>query len=519
VFILMERRRGPGGAGRRWLKWRLTLQKARELRFPLVQPARRRNLPPGVCSVTQENRTVASAGSVSQGQGHLHRTLGLWNLIIIGMVIIQPTAPMGIYGVISNKAHGHVVTTILVAMVAMLFTAISYGRMARVYPSAGSSYTYVGREIHSALGYVVGWGMVMDYLLNPLICTAFCAKAAMNIVPGLSYYVWILFFAAFFTWANLRGIRTSARMNEGLCAGMVVVVAIFLACVARWVWLAHHGPGFFTHPFYNPATFHPSSIFAGTSVAVLTYIGFDAVSTLSEEAKNPRRNILWATVLVCLITGILSGLEVYAAQLVWGSRPFPDSNVESAFAMISRQVGGAILFQVVNFTLLVANIGSGMGSQLAAGRLLYGMGRGNALPRGFFGAIDPRRRIPRNNIVAVGAFALAGAGLLEFFASRLGGGAYEVGAQALNFGAFIAFMGVNAAAFTHTVVRNGSRKLGDILVPVLGFAICGFIWVHLSRPALVLGSVWMVLGITYGAVRTRGFKSELVTFEVPADDA
>ncbi len=117
----------------------------------------------------------------------LNRALGLWNLIIIGMVIIQPTAPMGIYGVISNKAHGHVVTTILIAMVAMLFTAISYGRMARVYPSAGSAYTYVGQEMHSALGYVVGWGMVMDYLINPLICTAFCAKAAMNILPGLSF--------------------------------------------------------------------------------------------------------------------------------------------------------------------------------------------------------------------------------------------------------------------------------------------------------------------------------------------
>src|ERR1700722_6690896 len=89
----------------------------------------------------------------------LNRTLGLWNLIIIGMVIIQPTAPMGIYGVISNKAHGHVVTTILIAMIAMLFTAISYGRMARVYPSAGSAYTYVGQEIHSAVGYMVGWGM------------------------------------------------------------------------------------------------------------------------------------------------------------------------------------------------------------------------------------------------------------------------------------------------------------------------------------------------------------------------
>jgi putrescine importer len=469
--------------------------------------------------VNQQGQVIASSEPPTGGAVRLHRTLKLWNLIIIGMVIIQPTAPMGIYGVISNKAHGHVVTTILIAMVAMLFTAISYGRMARVYPSAGSAYTYVGQEMHSALGYVVGWGMVMDYLLNPLICTAFCAKAAMNILPGISYYLWIIIFAAFFTWVNLRGIKTSARLNEALCGGMVLVVLLFLASVIRSVWHVQHDPGFFTHPFYQPDTFHPSAIFAGTSVAVLTYIGFDAVSTLSEEVENPRRNILLATVLVCLITGLLSGLEVYAAQLIWGSKPFPSDQVESAFALLSRQTGGAILFQIINFTLLVANMGSGMGSQLAAGRLLYGMGRGNALPKSFFGAIEPRYRVPRNNVLIVGAFALAGAGMLEFFASKLGGGAYEIGAEALNFGAFIAFMGVNAAAFAHHLRGEKSRNLSGFIVPVLGFVICAFIWVHLSRPALLLGTIWMVAGITYGAFRTRGFRSELVTFEIPSDVA
>ncbi len=465
------------------------------------------------------SKRQVAASSAAAGAVRLDRTLGLWNLIIIGMVIIQPTAPMGIYGVISNKAHGHVVTTILIAMVAMLFTAISYGRMARVYPSAGSAYTYVGQEIHSAFGYIVGWGMVMDYLLNPLICMAFCAKAAMNIVPGLSYYVWIVIFAAFFTWTNLRGIRTSARLNEALCAGMVLVVLLFLGRVAWWLWHLHHDGAFFIQPFYNPATFHPGGIFAGTSVAVLTYIGFDAVSTLSEETRNPRRNVLLATVLVCLITGLLSSLEVYAAQLVWGAKDFPADHVESAFAIISRQVGGAVLFQIVNFTLLIANMGSGMGSQLAAGRLLYGMGRGDAIPRSFFGVIDPKHHVPRNNILAVGAFALLGAGLLELFSQRLGGGAYEIGAEALNFGAFIAFMGVNAAAFTRDFIHDGKRGIGVFLVPVLGFIICGFIWIHLSHPALVLGSVWMILGIVYGAIRTRGFRSELVSFDVPTEEA
>ncbi len=466
--------------------------------------------------------TQNPGGGISFNSGaapRLNRTLTLWNLIIIGMVIIQPTAPMGIYGVISNKADGHVVTTILIAMVAMIFTAISYGRMARAYPSAGSAYTYVGQEIHPALGYITGWSMVMDYILNPLICTAFCAKAAMNILPVLPYYGWIVVFAALFTWGNLRGIKASARINETMCAGMVVVVLIFLGAVIRFVWgLHHYGAAFYTQPFYNPQTFQTSHLFAGTSVAVLTYIGFDGISTLSEEAENPRRNILLATVLVCLITGLLSGLEVYAAQLVWGAKQFPSSQVESAFAIISRQVGGVVLFQLINFTLLVANAGSGMGAQLAAGRLLYGMGRGNALPKSFFGVIEPKSRIPRNNIIAVGVFALLGAGILEFFARQLGGGAYEIGAQAVNFGAFIAFMGVNAAAFVRYWLRAEKRTLSNFLVPVLGFSICGFIWLNLSHTALLLGSVWMIAGILYGAIKTRGFRAELVNFDMPAED-
>jgi amino acid transporter len=434
-------------------------------------------------------------------------------LIIIGIVIIQPIAPMGIYGVISNKARGHVVTTILIAMVAMLFTAISYGKMARAYPSAGSAYTYVGKEIHPGLGYLTGWAMVMDYILNPLICTAICSKLTQNILPGIPYYVLAVIFAVFFTAMNLRGIKTSARINDVMAAGMTIVVVIFFVFVIRFVWGLHeYGAGFFTQPFYNPATFSWGGVFRGTSIAVLTYIGFDGISTLSEEVENPRRNIMLATVLVCVITGVLASLEVYAAQLVWGSKPFPADQVESAFPLVARQAGGFFLFQLLNFTILIANIGSGMGAQLAAGRLLYGMGRNDALPKKFFGAIEPKRRIPQNNIIAVGAFALAGAVLLELFARQLGGGAYEIGAQALNFGAFIAFMGVNAASFVRYFLRSGERTAASLLVPVLGFLICAFIWWNLSPTAKVVGTIWLGAGIAYGAWKTRGFK-QAVEFE------
>src|ERR1700704_2335713 len=130
------------------------------------------------------------------------------------MVIVQPIAPMGVYGIISNKAGGHVVTTILIAMVAMLFTAIGYGRMARVYPSAGSAYTYVGQEIHPVLGYVTGWAMVMDYILNPLICTILCSKLTQNILPGVTHWALAIFYATAFTALNLRGVKTSARIND-----------------------------------------------------------------------------------------------------------------------------------------------------------------------------------------------------------------------------------------------------------------------------------------------------------------
>jgi putrescine importer len=452
--------------------------------------------------LTAEASTTPAAGI------RLRRTLTLWNLIIIGLVIIQPIAPMGIYGVINNAAGGHVVTTILIALVAMFFTAISYGKMARVYPSAGSAYTYVGQEIHPGLGYLTGWAMVMDYILNPLICTIICAKLTQNILPEAPYWALAIFYAGFFTFLNLGGVKTSARINDVLAAGMTVVVIIFFAFVIRFV-VGYHERGihFFTEPFYNPATFSFAGVGRGTSIAVLTYIGFDGISTFSEEVENPRRNIMLATVLVCLVVGVLSAAEVYAAQLVWGSKPFPEAKVESAFPMVAQQVGGFFLFHLMNFTVLIANIGSGMGSQLAAGRLLYGMGRNDAIPKWFFGKLQPKRHIPANNIVLIGVVALIGAFVTT----------YENGAEMLNFGAFIAFMGVNAASFVHYYWRSDEKKLGNFLIPVLGFVVCLAIWWNLGPRAKIVGTIWLALGIAYGAWKTNFFRKEM-SFEVPPEE-
>ena len=441
------------------------------------------------------------------GAPRLRRTLTLWNLVIIGIVIIQPIAPMGIFGVVNNAASGHVVTTILIAMVAMLFTAISYGMLARVYPSAGSAYTYVGQEIHAGIGYLTGWAMVMDYILNPLICTILCSKLTQNILPEVPYWALAVFYAVAFTALNLRGVKTSARINDVLAGAMSIVVVVFFAFVIRFlIQLHNYGPGFFSKPFYDPATFNLNLIFHGTSIAVLTYIGFDAISTFSEEVENPRRNILLATVLVCVVTGVLASLEVYAAQLVWGTKPFPADQVESAFPLVARQAGGLFLFQLLNFTILVANIGSGFGAQMAAARLLYGMGRNDALPKGFFGKITAKTHIPANNVMLIGAIALAGSFLLT----------YERGAEMLNFGAFIAFMGVNAAAFVRYFLHAEKKTVWSFLWPTLGFGICAYIWWKLSLPAKVLGSIWVAVGIIYGAWKTSGFRKTM-TFDVPTE--
>lgn len=477
---------------------------------------------------------MATSSTPSSTTVRLRRTLTLWDLILYGVIVIQPVAPMSVFGVLSNRGNGHVVTTILIAMVAMLFTAISYGRMARAYPSAGSAFTYVGREISPALGYVTGWSMVMDYMLNPMICIIWISQQAHVFAPGIPYGAWAVFFALIFTGLNIQGVKTSARVNSALAAGMGVVIAIFFVAAARYIFgHPHDGTGFFVRPFYDPAMWNTKAVLGGTSIAVLTYIGFDGISTLSEEAENPRRNILLATVLTCVVIGVLSALQVYAAQLVWpASESFP--NLDTAFTFVAGRAW-APLFAIVGFTLVVANFGSGMGAQLGAARLLYGMGRSSALPKSFFGAVDSKRHVPRNNVLFVGGLALAGAFFLPWVAavpsvlarllSRSAVAApgstatgYELGANLLNFGALIAFMGVNAAAFVRYYLREREKKIANLLPPIPGFLICLLLWLNLSTTAQVFGIIWMAIGIAFGAWKTRGFRSNLIDFELPPEE-
>jgi amino acid transporter len=385
-------------------------------------------------------------------------------------------------------------------MVAMLFTALSYGRMARIYPSAGSAYTYVGKELHPMAGYVVGWSMLMDYMLNPIICAIWCSAAAQNVLPQIPYAAWAVAFVAVFTGLNLLGVQASSRVNTGLAIGMGVVVVIFLACGIHYIALVARPTGYaWLIPFYDPATFAPGALFHGTSIAVLTYIGFDGISTMSEEVENPRRNVMLATVLTCLAIGILSAVEVYVAQLAWPAKAaFSDSMVDTAFVHVALRVGGHVLFQLLNATLLIANMGSGIAAQFGAARLLYGMGRENALPRRIFGSVSARTNIPRNNVLLLGLVTLGGAFALSF----------DQGAELLNFGAFIAFIGVNAAALIHYKFRSTEKVRFPALAPACGIAICAFIWWNLGRNAKLLGAGWIVVGLLVYWLM-RGSRSDL----------
>jgi putrescine importer len=439
----------------------------------------------------------------------LRRVLTLRDLIVYGIMVISPMAPMTFYGVLNRRADGHATTCILFAMVAMSLTAISYGRMARVYPSAGSAFTYVGGELNPFLGYLTGWSMAMDYLLNPVIGVIYAAQQSHVLVPLIPYWGWAILFTLVQTGCTLQGIKVSSRLNALITSGMgLVVVAFFIAALAYVTGHPHDASGFFTHPLYDPKSWQLGGILGGTSLAVLAYMGFDGISTLSEEARRPN-DVLPATVLTCVAIGLLSALEVYAAQLIWPrAEPFPD--LDTAFSFVAGRAWAPLL-SAVGIALIVGSVGSGMGGQLAAARLLYGMGRGGALPRTFFGAIEPKSRIPRNNILLLGALAFSGALILPAVAGEATG--FELASNLLNFGALIAFMGVNAAAFTRFYVRAPGRKLINGAMPALGFLVCLLIWCNLAPQARILGAVWIAVGLSYGAWKTRGFRAGLIAFD------
>jgi amino acid transporter len=425
---------------------------------------------------------------MSESPPRLRPTLRLWDLIFYGIVIITPIAPVPIFGVVQQLSHGHAVTTVLLAGVAMILTAFSYGRMAAIYPAVGSAYTYVGRGLNPHLGFLAGWAMLLDYLVLPAVALIQAGLAFERLIPAVPYVLWIGIFALLLTLINLRGISTTARTNIVLLAVMSVVIFLFLLQAVRYLF---KGPGLFSlQPFYSPEHFDAGSIATATSFAALTYIGFDGVTTLAEEVENPRRNLPLATICICMFTTVLSGLLVYLAQLIWPDyRTFPSP--DTAFLDVTERVGGAFLFHAMGLTVAIASLGGGLSAQVAAARVLFAMGRDNVLPRQFFGRLSAVG--PVHNILFVAVLASVGALVLNL----------EHAGELLNFGAFLAFMGVNAAAFQHAVTK---RFYAAATVSALGFVFCFAISWNLPLLAKAVGGLWFLGGLIHAGVRTRGFR-------------
>ena len=459
---------------------------------------------------------MSVANNVSEVK--LKRVLSLSDLIIYGIILIQPVAALPLFGHANNISQGHAVTTILVAMVAMIFTAISYGRMANRYPEAGSAYTYVGKGINPYLGFIAGWSMFMDYMFIPILCVIFTSIAASHLLPIIPYYFWIFFFTGLFTMINLRGIKIASRANWILMVIMSVVVFYFMAAAIRYVFLKEGIGGLFTsQPFYNQKSFSLGSIGSATALAALTYIGFDGLTTLSEEVKNPRRNVLIAAVMTCLITGLWSGSQIYLAQVSWPDWASFTSGItdgaarnnalDTAIMSVANRVGGPMLDASLSIILLVGSIGSGITGQLGAARLLFGMGRDSVIPKKIFGHLGEKNAVPTYNVLLVGVLALIGAMVLN----------YEECARLINFGAFFAFMGVNIASmreyFFKAKVKTAKGFLMDFIPPAIGFVVSLIVWLNLPFKTFIIGGSWILVGIIYLAIRTKGFRKTTVMMD------
>ncbi len=457
----------------------------------------------------------------------LHRVLGLWDLVFYGIVLIQPVGGVGIFGLANKESAGHVTTTILIALVAMMLTAANYGRMAGLYPAAGSAYTYVGRGLNAHLGFIAGWAMFLDYLVIPVISVVYGGESAQDLtedmLPGatqrllnsLGLHVapqhagavfWIILFVALSTFLNIRGIKWTAHANHIMTAVMFLILGVFVWDAVRFI-VAKDGVGglFSTLPIYNPHTFKLRAVGTATSLAAVTYVGFDGITTLAEDVREPKRTVPLAIVLVCVVIGVCAFLQTYLGQLAW-----PDynafKNLDMAFFDVCSLVGGKFLFDGMTLVMVVASLGSALTGQVGAARILFGMGRDSALPR-FFARLDGNNN-PVLNIWLIGIVVMA-ASLLS---------TYQNAVELVNFGAFLAFMGVNAAVTREFFFRPppGHKRnlLYDLALPALAFLFCLWIWCMLHQQAHVVGSIWCGAGLIYLAIRTRGFRQEPVMLDL-----
>ena len=382
----------------------------------------------------------------------------------------------------------------------MSVTAGSFGRMANVYPSSSSVYSYISRALNPHVGFILGWAMFLEYLFQPMQNALYAVLTIQRLVPQIPFAILSAAIVAFITVMATRGIKFNARTNEILLGFMMLVTIGFLIQAFRYIVLHQSFNGLFsTQPVYNPATFSLRALAAGTSFAALVFIGFDGVSIESG----------WTIVPLLIFTGLFSGLQVYLAQRVW-----PDYttlvNHETAFMDVAHIVGGPILFTAYGIVLLVSSLACGLAGHIGAARLLYSMGRDDVIPKKIFGHLSPKGHNPVYNEWIVGAAAYIAVLTIP----------WQLGAEIVTFGALLAFSAVNLVALLHfwfSPAASAGRQRNfftDAFVPGFGCVFCFGLLLGLQPWTKYAGLAWLVFGAIYAGYRTRMFtvRPKLIDF-------
>ncbi|ERI03905.1 APC family permease [Aneurinibacillus aneurinilyticus] len=440
----------------------------------------------------------------------LKRSLKPWHVVMLGLGYMTPMVVFDTFGIASGETNGHVPLAYVIALAAMLFTAFSYGKMVRAYPSAGSAYTYTQKTISPHLGFLVGWASLLDYIFLPMVNILLIQIYLTAIFPAVPPWIWVVLFVLFVTWVNVKSVKSAADLNTIFVIYQFIVMAAFVVLA---VWVLNDKPpvegSAWVHPFYA-SDMSISPLIAGATVLCFSFLGFDAVTTYSEETDNPMRTIPLAIFFTALVGGGLFVFTSYFTQLI-----FPDvsvfNNPDATAPEISLFAGGKLFQLIFLGASFVGALASGLASHASVSRLLYVMGRDSVLPNKLFGYVHPRWRTPVFNVIITGIVSLAAI----FFS-------LETAASFINFGALIAFTFVNLSVIVHYAVRKKEYHtlkdfMSHIAIPLIGAAFVAVLWYHLEANSFMLGLVWVTIGFIYLVYLTRMFKVKPAEIREEAD--
>ena len=427
-------------------------------------------------------------------EGRFKRVLGVPSLVLFGLVYMVPLTAFTTYGIVTQLTGGRVAATYIITLVAMVFTARSYARMSIAYPYSGSAYVYTQQSFGGALGFLAGWALLLDYLFLPMINYLIIGLYMGASFPGVPTWIWIVAAIAIVTVLNVVGIVSVARANFVVIAVQTVFIVAFVALSIG----AASGQGVDPLvPFTGDGTVGSIlPLFQGAAILCLSFLGFDSVSTLAEEAKDSRRTVPRAIMIVTIGAGLLFILLTYLAQIAYPSNAFESADTASIEVVASFGLPWVSTLFIAGF--IAGSIGSALTSQASVARILFAMGRDGVLPR-FFARLSRRYRTPIGAAIFVGVVSLA-----ALFADL------NTVASLISFGALAAFSLVNLSVIKHFLIDEGLRGGAAILrygvLPALGFALTAWLWFSLSPLALTVGLVWIGVGVVWLAVLTRGFR-------------